>query len=325
MNVDPVQQKQALAIEGVLTNIFGYLIGHDIINSIVANLSMRLVSSCFNICFISYLRSAPLRLKYYSLEEGFRQRNILMWLIRHEITTITKLDVCISAIDVRDCHNDLVDFDLRHLESLTLSIQTKNPGRRYFNVENLLQLFAQGTTLINLELSDNTQQSAAIYENWLLNYPNLKYLDVNFGGPYPNQNFSPRMGEGMEKLEKLVRHDLCGNFSFSSDSVKVIDVSNSFLDSITTIHCPSLAVLACQNPVTIFETPGSLLVEDFGNSDKEFISNYVKSSPDHQVKMNEIDAISSISLLPFEQISNTTCKAEKECCVVLYTFDEGSL
>ena len=219
----------------------------------------------------------------------------------------------------------MVDFDLRHLESLTLSLQTQNPGRSYLNAENLLQLFAQGKTLIKLELYDNTLQSAAIYENWLLNYPNLKYLDVNFGGPYPNQNFSPRMGEGMEKLEKLVRHDLCGNFSFSSDSVKVIDVSNSFLDSITSIYCPLLAVLACQNPVTIFETPGSLLVEDFGNSDKEFISNYVKSSPDHQVKMNEIDAISSISLLPFEQISNTTCKAEKECCVVLYTFDEGSL
>ena len=91
MNTDPVQQKQALAIEGVLLNIFGYLIGNDIIiDSIVTNLSMRLVSSRFNICFISYLRSAPLRLKYYSLEEGFRQRHILMWLIRHEITTITK-------------------------------------------------------------------------------------------------------------------------------------------------------------------------------------------------------------------------------------------
>ena len=184
-------------------------------------------------------------------------------------------------------NRDFSGFDFSNLSVLDLTIYTMNPSRTNFSkkVQRLHSLFTEAASLTHLTLSDNTLSNVS-YEDFLSHFPILKSLDVDFGSPAnaEDPDGASRASEEALHLERLVRHNLYGNFSLCSESLKILDVHSMtlLLDSIPFLDCPCLEELICQNPIIIGGISGSALAEEYGNSNREFITSFLENV-EHQV------------------------------------------
>ena len=322
--------KQAFGIDEVLLTIYGFLVGTDM-NSNAQMMKLRLVSSRFNTLFLSYIRSIPLQLKYDMAYFGDdpTEGSIVRWLKRYDITTLFKLVVNVWEQHIRTFCEDFDGLDLSNLEVLDLSIYGTNPERDASYVENVFFSFAQAKSLTSLKLNHDTEVALpptlakAVYDTFLSYFPILNSLEVTLDD---GDNISTTL-EYPKKLEHLVQHQYGGNLVFRSESVKTWDLSScQNLNLIISIDCPSLEKIICrtsiQNPVEIVGISTDTMVKQFGNTDKDYIADYLQSNT-HYIKSWDMESIASISVLPMDYITgrNIPIKVTSDCVLVLFAFD----
>ena len=319
-------QQQALGMDEIILGIYGFALGTKM-NTIGEMLQMRLVSPRFNTCFMAYLDSAPLKLSYTCNDDDPKETPLLQWMKRHKITILSELDIYVEGRDLLQLSNDLAGMDFSKLSVLRLIIFSKNPGRYSTDgpAQSTLSLLAEASSVTHLTLFDHdsiSQSRDDMYEDFLSYFPILKSLDVNFHyRDAVNSDGATRVSEEAPHLERLVRHDISGNFTFRSESLKVLDLSSCFLDSIR-LDCHSLEEIVCQNPIVIGDVSGLALAEEFGNSDRAFIHRYLESV-EHQICCSDVEFIASISIIPSDSIvSSDSFQVGNDCRIILFTFND---
>ena len=315
-------QQRALEMDEVLFTIYGFALGTNM-NTIVKKMRMCLVSLHFKKCFIAYLRSVPLKLRY----NGHKTGPIVQWMKRYDMTRLFGLAAYIHVNNLVTFNRDFSGFDFSNLSVLDLTIYTMNPSRTNYSnqVQSLHSLFTEAVSLTHLKLSDNTLSNVS-YEDFLSHFPILKSLDVDFGSPAnaEDPDGASRASEEALHLERLVRHNLYGNFSLCSESLKILDVHSMtlLLDSIPFLDCPCLEELICQNPIIIGGISGSALAEEYGNSNREFITSFLETF-EHKISSSDIETIASISIVPPDCIEgNDSFQVGSDCRIILITFND---
>lgn len=312
-------------MDEVLITIYGFALGTDM-NTIVNKMQICLVSRHFKKCFVAYLRSVQshLKLRYGGSCDGPQEGTIVRWMKRYDIASLFGLKAWIYSNDLDTFNRDFADFDFSNLNELELTISTMNPGRYSFfdRVHNIHSLFTVAASLTHLTLSDNTRHPIESYANFLSSFPILKSLEVNFG----SQNAADpdgvsRASEKALRLERLLLHGLYGdNFTLCSESLKILDLHTCVLRSIARLDCPSLEELVCQNPIIIGGISGSALAEEYGNSDRDFITSFLENV-EHQVHSSDVESIASISIVPFDSIEgNNSIQVGSDCRIIIFTF-----
>ena len=335
MNITP--QQLVLGMDEMLLAIYGFAIGTNM-NTIVEKIQMRLVSSRFNTCFITYLNSVPLKLNYHTRDEGSEAIADIIPLIqfmkKYEITTLFELKINVQAIDLRELRDNFAGFGFSSLGVLELVITTKNPGRiNYSNrVQSVLSLFNEASSVTNLKLLDNTiSRPITMYEDFLSHFPGLKLLDVDFAGwSNPVKAADPdgatRASEECLQLEQLVRHNIFGDFLLHSESLKVLDLSSCMCLTSIRLDCASLEELLCQKHTNIPDfgdliiggVSSTALAEEFGNSDRAFIHEYLETV-NHDINSSEIE---SISIIPSDAIRySDNFHVGNDCRIILFTYN----
>mmetsp|Transcript_21935 Transcript_21935/g.24393 ORF Transcript_21935/g.24393 Transcript_21935/m.24393 type:complete len:334 (-) Transcript_21935:216-1217(-) len=321
--------KRAFDIDEILLTIYGFLVGNDM-NSNVKMMKVRLVSSRFNKLFISCMRSIPLQFKYMACDGiPARECPIVRWLKSYNIETLSKLVVDVEERDKGTFCEDFDGLDLSNLKALELSIYGRNPVRDASYVQAIFPTFAQSTSLTSLKLFHNNEIASAktVYDNFLSYFPVLDSLEVTLiNTDNADGNISTTL-EYPKKLEHLVIHQLDNSLEFRSESVKTWDVSScQYLDSIISIDCPSLEKIICRTTkddhypsMMIVGIGTDTLAEQFGNTDKDYIFDYLRSN-NHHINSSDIESIVSISVVPMDYITgrNIPIKVRSDCVIVLF-------
>eukprot|EP00979_Chaetoceros_neogracilis_P005119 scaffold891_cov274-Chaetoceros_neogracile.AAC.3 len=347
MNITP--QQLVLGMDEMLLAIYGFLIGTNM-NTIAEKIQMRLVSSRFKTCFITYLNSVPLELNYDTrsvpLKLNYTTRRakgndaiaqiipFIQFMKKYEITALFELKINVLCIDLHELRDNFAGFDFSNLGVLELGITKLNSGRDSCSnrVLSVLSLFSnESSSVTNLKLFDNTiSRPIAMYEDFQSCFPGLKLLDVDFGNPGVLNAADPdgatRASEECLQLEHLVRHNIFGDFLLHSKSLKVLDLSSCMCLTSIRLDCASLEELWCQNYIIIQEigdliiggVSSTALAQEFGNSDRAFIHEYLEKVNNH-IESSEIE---SISIIPSDAIRNSDdFHVGKDCRIILFTYN----
>jgi hypothetical protein len=250
---------------------------------------------------------------------------------KYEITALFELRINVLCIDLHELRDNFAGFEFSNLGVLELVITTQNPGRiSYSNrVLSVLSLFSEASSVTNLNLFDNTiSRPIAMYEDFLSCFPGLKLLDVNFGNPVKaaDPDGATKASEECLQLEQLVRHNIFGDFLLHSESLKVLDLSSCMCLTSIRLDCASLEEVWCQNHIIIPDI-GDLIIggvssialaQEFGNSDRAFIHEYLEKVNYH-IESSEIE---SISIIPSDAIRNSDdFHVGKDCRIILFTYN----
>ncbi len=94
------------------------------------------------------------------------------------------------------------------------------------------------------------------------------------------------------------------------------------LDSIPFLDCDGLEELICQNLIIIGGISGSALAEEYGNSNREFITSFLETF-EHKISSSDIETIASISIVPPDCIEgNDSFQVGSDCRIILITFND---
>jgi hypothetical protein len=336
MNITP--QQLVLGMDEMLLAIYGFVIGTNM-NTIAEKIQMRLVSSRFNTYFITYLNSGPLELNYNTRHDGNEAiaqiKPLIQFMKKYEITALFELRINVLCIDLHELRDNFAGFKFSNLGVLELVMTSQNPRRiSYSNAITMswgvLSLFSEASSVTNQKLFDNTtRRPIAMYEDFISSFPGLKSLDVNFGNPVKAADpyGVTRASEECLQLEHLVRSNIFGDFLLHSESLKVLDLSSSCM-CLTSIRldCASLEELWCQNYIIIPErddliiggVSSTALAQEFGNSDRAFIHEYLEKVNNH-IESSEIE---SISIIPSDAIRNSDdFHVGRDCRIILFTYN----
>jgi len=315
--MDDTAQQEALGINEILRSIYGFVLGTNL-NRIAKNMQTCLVSQQFNKCFIAYLKSAHLKLLYYSRDSC--ECHIVKWMKSHEITRLFELNIdvprCLQRVNVNFTGLDFSNLSELHLKFGQYSTHS-DEQLQYF-----LSLFSEASSVKHLKVFDYNRSLSSVvsYLSFLPSFPILKSLIARFENNTNADTYSiTRSIENCPQLERLVHFRLIGNYTLRSHSLKYLNLSTCDLDSIC-LDCPSLEKLVCRNPVVIGNTSGSTLAEEFRVEGVAFRKEY------HEINgfwpnSNTIRK-TSISIIPSGSIGSTAnnlFQVGNDCRIILLT------